>query len=175
MIVMARRSSPFLNDWMGVGTSNRQPESHSFTNQVTMHTKVLIVDDDHETADLIRMLLEPDSFEVLMTTSGQEGATIIRDVSPDVMIIDLMMPDMDGLKVCKEVRKFSTIPILVLSSIGKPGIAEQALDEGADDYLVKPMNKKVLIACLNKLTRRARAEQEASKRNGGQKLHKISL
>lgn len=131
-----------------------------------MPTQVLIVDDDKETTDLLRIILESDSFEVTTATSGRDGVRLAREIDPDVMIVDLLMPGMDGLKVCREVRKFSNVPILVLSAVNKPRVAAQALDEGADDYLIKPMKNNVLIACLNKLTRRARAEQEIGKSNG---------
>ncbi len=131
-----------------------------------MVSKVLIVDDDNDTTDLMKIILSPNDFEVVTANTGMEGIELARKYNPDVMVIDLLMPGMDGLMVCKEIRKFSSVPILVLSAVGKPGIAEQALNEGADDYLVKPMNRNVLIASLNKLARRARAEQAAIKSNG---------
>lgn len=125
-----------------------------------MPTRVLIVDDDSETTDLLKLILEPNAFEVVTATSGREGVDIARKLNPDVMIVDLLMPDVDGLKVCRQVRQFSSVPILVLSAVSKPGIVAQALDEGADDYLIKPIKNNVLVASLKKLTRRARAEQE---------------
>lgn len=128
--------------------------------------RLLVIDDDSETIDLLKIILEPNDFEVVTTTSGCEGVQLAHQLKPDVMIVDLLMPDMDGLNVCREVRKFSSAPILVLSAVGKPGMATQALDEGADDYLIKPMNHNLLVASLKKLTRRARAEQEAARSNG---------
>jgi len=143
--------------------------NHRFLNgQVAMLTRVLVVDDDNDTTDLLKIILTPSAFKVITANSGQEGVELARKLSPDVMVVDLFMPGMDGLMVCKEVRKFSNVPILVLSAVGKPGVAEQALDEGADDYLIKPMNNKVLIASLNKLTRRARAEQAAIQQSNGE-------
>jgi DNA-binding response OmpR family regulator len=91
---------------------------------------------------------------------------LARTLRPDVMVVDLLMPGMDGLHVCREVRKFSSVPILVLSAFSKPAAITQALDEGADDFLIKPMKNNVLIASINKLARRARAEQEVNKTNG---------
>jgi DNA-binding response OmpR family regulator len=138
--------------------------------QVTMQTRVLVVDDDVETTDLMKIILEPDDFEVFTTTSGEEAVSLAKSLNPDVMVVDLLMPGKDGLEVCREVRKFSGVPILVLSAVSKPGIISQALDEGADDFLIKPMKNNVLIACLNRLARRARAEQENNKNNGSARM-----
>ncbi len=140
--------------------------NRTLNGQKDMFTKVLIVDDDNDTTDLLKIILAPSDFDVVTANSGQEGIELARKFPPDVMVVDLLMPGMDGLMVCKEVRKFSRVPILVLSAVGKPGIAEQALNEGADDYLIKPMNRNVLVASLNKLARRAHAEQAAIKSNG---------
>jgi DNA-binding response OmpR family regulator len=81
------------------------------------------------------------------------------------MIVDLNMPDMDGLKVCQAVRQFSNTPILVLSAVNKKNIVSEALNCGADDFLVKPMVSSLLIASVNQLARRARAEQKAQEAN----------
>jgi DNA-binding response OmpR family regulator len=145
---------------------NTAMTNHPLNGQKTAFTKVLIVDDDNDTTELLKIILAPNEFDVVTANSGQEGIDMARSFNPDVMVVDLLMPGMDGIMVCKEVRKFSSIPILVLSAVGKPGIAEQALNEGADDYLIKPMNKNVLVASLNKLARRAHAEQAAIEKNG---------
>jgi two-component system KDP operon response regulator KdpE len=76
---------------------------------------------------------------------------------PDVIILDLMMPDMDGYEVCAKIRDFSIVPILVLSALDMPGMVSKALDAGADDYLIKPVTSSILIAHLNNLVRRANA------------------
>lgn len=128
-----------------------------------MLTRVLIVDDDVEMTDLLKIILEPDTFEVFSANSGQEGVKLARELKPDVIILDLMMPVVDGWQVCTEIRNFSSVPILVLSAMSKPNMVARALDAGADDYLLKPMPSSVLIAHLKTLTRRARAEQEAGK------------
>ena len=122
-------------------------------------TRVLVVDDDVEMTDLLKIVLEPNAFQVMAANSGREGVELARDTSPDVIVLDLLMPDMDGWQVCSEIRKFSQAPILILSAINKPGLAVQALDSGADDFLLKPMPSGVLIAHLKMLTRRSRAGQ----------------
>jgi DNA-binding response OmpR family regulator len=131
--------------------------------EVAVLTKVLVIDDDKEMTELLKVILEPNNFDVIAANSGQEGIVLIREQNPDVVVLDLLMPDMDGWQVCKEIRSFSQVPILVLSAISKPGMVARALDEGADDFLLKPMPGGVLTAHIKKLARRARAEQGSSK------------
>ena len=127
-----------------------------------MQTKVLVIDDDKEMTDMLKVILEPNTFDVVAANSSVLGIDLVRQVKPDVVVLDLLMPDMDGWQVCKEIRKFSQVPILVLSAISKPGMVARALDEGADDYLLKPMPSSMLIAHIKKLARRAKAEQEST-------------
>jgi two-component system KDP operon response regulator KdpE len=122
-------------------------------NGVLSPTRVLIIDDDADTTDLLKVFLTPE-FQVFTCNSAVEGIQRVRNLQPDVIILDLMMPDMDGLDVCTAIREFSNIPILVVSAISKPEVSMQALDRGADDFLLKPVKSKVLIAHLNKLLRR---------------------
>jgi DNA-binding response OmpR family regulator len=128
-------------------------------------TKLLIVDDDSDTTDLLKILLEPNDFTVTVANTGKQGVELARSLVPDLMIVDLLMPDMDGLNVCREVRQFSSIPIMILSAVSRPNVAEEVLNSGADDFLVKPMSSGVLIASLNRLARRARAEHNAQLTN----------
>ncbi len=120
-----------------------------------MTQKVLAIDDDPAMTELLTLLLKTHGFDVLTANTGEDGVATTRKDSPDVVILDLMMPGMDGWQVCNQIRMFSTVPILVLSALDSPGIVASALDAGADDYLVKPVPSGVLIAHLNKLTRRA--------------------
>jgi len=125
-------------------------------------TRVLVIDDDDSMIEMLRLILESNTFEVYEANSGPEGIEATRRLKPEVVILDLLMPDMDGWEVCKAIRDFSQVPILVLSAVSKPGIVTRALDEGADDYLLKPMPSGVLIAHLKRLARRAQAEQLAT-------------
>lgn len=127
-----------------------------------MLTSVLVIDDDITMTEMLRTVLDPQSFEVFSANTGEEGIKFTSDLEPDVIVLDLFMPEMDGWQVCKKIREFSQVPILVLSALSKPGTAARALDEGADDYLIKPVPSNVLIAHLNNLSRRARAEKEAA-------------
>jgi len=79
---------------------------------------------------------------------------MIRDNAPDVVILDLMMPDMDGWQICKAVREFSQVPIIILSALNDPSMIASVLDAGADDYLTKPTPSRVLIAHINRLINR---------------------
>lgn len=134
--------------------------------EVRRKSLILVIDDDAETTELLQAMLESQAYEVVISNSGHKGVEIIRRIDPDVVIVDLLMPDMDGLSVCKAVRTFSSVPILVLSAIGKPGTLEKALENGADDYLVKPMKSQVFLAYVNRLARRARAEKVNHGGNG---------
>ena len=119
-----------------------------------MNQLVLTIDDDPAITDLLSVLLKASGFDVLVANSGSTGLEMIREHSPCIVILDLMMPDMDGWQVCKAARVFSGAPILILSALDEPSIVASVLDIGADDYLVKPVPSSVLIAHLNKLARR---------------------
>jgi len=121
-------------------------------------TKVLIIDDDRAMCETLRLILEPHLFEIQEAYSGATGVQAAHAFEPDVIILDLLMPGMDGWQVTKAIRSFSQVPILVLSAVSKPEMVAKALDEGADEYLIKPMPSNVLIAHLKRLARRARAE-----------------
>jgi DNA-binding response OmpR family regulator len=121
--------------------------------------KILVIDDDEGMTELLSLLLAPASSEIIIANSGPEGIEQIKKHSPDVIILDLMMPEMNGWVICKRIREFTDIPILILSAMDVPGVVAQALDVGADDYLIKPVSSGTLIAHLNKLVRRARVSQ----------------
>jgi DNA-binding response OmpR family regulator len=119
-----------------------------------MTVKLLVIDDDSAVTDLLSLLLKSNGFEVAATNNSTEGLSMIRDVSPDVVILDLMMPEMDGWQICKAVREFSQVPIIILSALNDPSMIASVLDAGADDYLTKPTPSRVLIAHINRLMNR---------------------
>jgi two-component system response regulator MtrA len=119
-----------------------------------MNITVLAIDDDPAITELLSALLRASNFDVLVANSGADGIRIIKEKSPWVVILDLMMPIMDGWQVCKAVRAFSSVPILILSALDDPSVVASVLDAGADDYLAKPVPSAVLVAHLNKLVRR---------------------
>jgi DNA-binding response OmpR family regulator len=125
-------------------------------------TQVLVIDDDVDMTDVLKLMLERVDFKVTVTNSSAEGVELARRLNPDVVVLDLLMPGMDGWQTCRAIRRFSQVPILILSVMNNPGMLEQAFEAGADDYLVKPVANSVLVAHLNGLARRARAELEAA-------------
>lgn len=117
--------------------------------------KVLIIDDDYTLTEMLKLTMPQQGFEVLTANSGPEGIETASESQPDVIVLDLMMPDMDGWQVCRKIRSFSQVPILVVSAIVDAQQVMRALDEGADDYLVKPIVPGVLISRLKRLVRQA--------------------
>jgi len=119
-----------------------------------MPKTVLTIDDDTAITELLAMLLRTHGFEVVTANNGEEGIKAIQATKPHVVVLDLMMPGMDGWQVCKHVRTFSNVPIVILSALDDPAMIASALDAGADDYLVKPVSSSILVAHLNRLIRR---------------------
>ena len=119
-----------------------------------MAIKLLVIDDDAAVTDLLTLLLKSQGFEVFATNNSTEGLAMIREVQPDLVILDLMMPEMDGWEVCRSVRQFSQVPIIILSALNDPSMIASVLDAGADDYLTKPTPSRVLVAHINRLTKR---------------------
>ncbi len=124
--------------------------------------KILVIDDDIGMTELLSLLLAPTSSEIIVANSGKDGIELAKKYDPDVVILDLMMPEMNGWSVCKHIRELCDIPILILSAMDAPGMVAQALDVGADDYLVKPVSSGTLIAHLNKLMRRSKVSQSST-------------
>ena len=124
-----------------------------------MPISALIIDDDPEITDIVNIVLKGRGVNVYTAISGQEGVSLILEKSPDIVLVDLMMPGLDGWQVCQEIRKVSNVPIIILSVLDDPKIIASALDAGADDYLVKPVHGNIIMAQINKLIRRAEAER----------------
>jgi|SRR5688572_5316349 DNA-binding response OmpR family regulator len=119
-----------------------------------MTTQILVIDDDMAITELMSMLLKTHGFDVITSNSGAEGIQLAETHKPHAILLDLMMPDVDGWQVCKSIRAFSNIPILVLSAINDPRMVASVLDAGADDFLVKPVPSGVLVAHIRKMVRR---------------------
>jgi DNA-binding response OmpR family regulator len=120
-----------------------------------MAISVLLVDDDPDFTIMLRTLLQGQDFQILSVNSGEEAVSLSETTPLDVIVLDLLMPGMDGWEVCRKIRAFSDIPILILSALGAPANVARALDAGADDYLIKPVHASVLISRLRALVRRA--------------------
>ena len=119
-----------------------------------MTIKLLVIDDDVAVTDLLSLLLRSQGFEVSATNNSAEGLSMIRELEPHLVVLDLMMPEMDGWEVCRSVRQFSQVPIIILSALNDPSMIASVLDAGADDYLTKPTPSRVLVAHINRLTKR---------------------
>lgn len=127
-----------------------------------MPLKILTIDDDPAITDLISLLLRSYGLDVIVANDGEHGLELARTQNPDLIMLDLTMPGMDGWQVCKEIRAGSKVPIIVLSALDDPSVISTVLDAGADDYMVKPVPSSVLIAHINNLTRRAHVENNVS-------------
>jgi DNA-binding response OmpR family regulator len=119
-----------------------------------MAVEVLLIDDDPDLAMMLRTLLRGQDFQIRAVFTGEDGIEECKAFTPDVIILDLLMPGMDGWDVCEQIRKFSDVPILILSALGSPGSVARALDAGADDYLIKPVHASLLASRLRTLVRR---------------------
>lgn len=120
---------------------------------------VLIVEDETAIVTLLRYNLEREGFKVHSTGDGEEAVTMVKEVRPDIIVLDWMLPSMSGIDVCKQLRwspETKTIPIIMLSARGEEGDRIHGLDAGADDYLVKPFSPAELIARIKAVFRRFR-------------------
>lgn len=120
--------------------------------------QILLIDDDTDMTGMLRMILEDAGYDVRTAHTSTTGLRIAQEWQPNVIIVDMILPVMDGIEVCRRVHQISSASVIMLSVINKPSLVAQALDAGADDYLVKPVTCGVLLAHLNTLLRRAGAE-----------------
>ncbi len=123
--------------------------------RMSANKTVLAIDDDYAITELLSIILRSHGFDVITANNSEEGLRLIAEKSPNVITLDLMMPDINGWEMCEKIRAFSKIPILVLSAINDPATVAKVLDAGADDFIVKPVPSAVLIARLNMLLRRS--------------------
>lgn len=131
-----------------------------------MANKVLIIEDDRDVVELVRHYLEKESFSLESAEDGVSGIEKALNYKPDLIILDLMLPELDGLEVCKELKsnpKTSSIPIIMLTAKGEESDKVVGLELGADDYLVKPFSPKELIARIKALLRRYKKIPEKEK------------
>ncbi len=117
-------------------------------------TKVLVVDDDVNICELIRLYLEKDGYEVQTVYNGRSGIEAFGQFTPSIVILDIMLPGIDGWQVCRELRKVSNIPIIMLTAKGETFDKVLGLELGADDYIVKPFEPKELVARVKAVLRR---------------------
>ena len=116
--------------------------------------KVLVVDDDRNICELIRLYLEKEGFSVSLAYDGQSAVELFKELTPAVVLLDVMLPKMDGFQVCREIRRVSNIPIIMLTAKGETFDKVLGLELGADDYMVKPFENKELVARIKAVLRR---------------------
>ena len=134
-----------------------------------MTHKILVIDDDDNTLWLVSALLQHQGYEVLKTPSPMEGLKMAKDQKPDLVLLDVMMPEMDGWEVCRRLREFSEIPILFITAKTAIKDVVKGLEIGGDDYVVKPFDNRELIARVKAHLRRgkdSRNVEELSFGNG---------
>jgi DNA-binding response OmpR family regulator len=116
--------------------------------------KILIVDDDVNIAELISLYLTKECFDTLMVHDGEEAIKNFATYNPNLILLDLMLPGIDGYEVCREIRKTSSVPIIMLSAKGEIFDKVLGLELGADDYMIKPFDSKELVARVKAVLRR---------------------
>jgi len=125
-----------------------------------MKPAILVVDDDRKTVDLIRLYLEKDGYRVLVAYEGQTALDLARNRRPGLIILDLMLPKVDGLDICRQLRSESQIPIIMLTAKTTEDDKLAGLDLGADDYVTKPFSPRELVARVRAVLRRGMAEKD---------------
>ena len=127
--------------------------------------KILVVDDEELLVKGIRFNLQKDGYEVVAGADGMEAVELAREEKPDLVLLDVMMPRMDGLTACGQIREFSNVPIILLTAKADDMDKLMGFDNGADDYLTKPFNILELKARIRALLRRAGAEEKKKESN----------
>lgn len=122
--------------------------------------RVLIVEDDYKTADIVRLYLERDGYDVACCHDGQEGLDAVRASPPDLVVLDLLLPGLSGLDVCREIRADFDVPVIVLTALSTEQDKLDGLDLGADDYVTKPFSPRELAARVRAVLRRSRDEDD---------------
>ncbi len=116
--------------------------------------KILVVDDEERMVRFIRMNLEHDGFQVSEAFNGKQAIQKMRDVTPDLILLDVMMPDLDGFEVLETIREFSNVPVIMLTAKGEEDDRVRGLEYGADDYIVKPFSTRELVSRIKSVLRR---------------------
>ncbi len=125
-----------------------------------MATKLLIVDDEPFTVDMLQTFLQINGFETVGALCGEDGLVLVKVEQPQLVILDLMLPDIEGYEVCERIRAYpqtANLPVLVISARAEPASKERALAAGADGYMVKPVQFPQLLSELNRLLAKKRS------------------
>lgn len=135
-----------------------------------MIKRALVVEDDGNIAELLRMYLVKDGFEVMLVADGAKAEANFDLFQPDVVLLDIMLPHKDGMDICRDIRKRSSTPIIMLTAKGETNDKVSGLELGADDYITKPFEIKEVIARIHAVMRRTDSEPQAGKKLSFDKL-----
>ena len=124
---------------------------------------ILVVDDDVNICELLRLYIERDDYQVVIANDGEQAVELFNREQPDLVLLDIMLPKMDGWQVCKEIRKTSNRPIIMLTAKGELFDKILGLELGADDYIIKPFEAKEVIARIHAVLRRTSTNEEKEK------------
>ena len=127
-----------------------------------MANKILVVDDDLNICELLKLYLENEGYMVFTANDGQEAVDTFQNKTPDLVLLDIMLPKKDGWQVCREIRKISSAPIIMLTAKGETFDKVLGLELGADDYVVKPFDAKEVMARVKAVLRRTNGEGEST-------------
>ncbi|HEY2979774.1 MAG TPA: response regulator transcription factor, partial [Anaerolineales bacterium] len=116
--------------------------------------RILVVDDEERMVRFIRMNLEHDGFQVTEALNGREAIQKLRDVTPDLILLDVMMPDLDGFEVLETIRQISSVPVIMLTARGEEDDRVRGLELGADDYITKPFSPREMVSRVKAVLRR---------------------
>ena len=137
--------------------------------------RVLVVDDEATLVDTIRYNLRREGYDVQVASEGNEALKLARATSPDLVVLDLMLPGIDGLEVCRQLRRDSTVPILMLTAKDDEIDKIVGLEVGADDYMTKPFSMRELLARVRAMLRRSRMTQQTAESDGAQSVRSGDL
>ena len=129
-----------------------------------MAKTILIVEDDPNISELVQMYLEKEGYHTKIAADGGQGVALFRQVRPDLVLLDIMLPVMDGWSVLRTIRQDSQTPVIMLTAKGETNDKVQGLKQGADDYLTKPFEMKELMARINAVLRRTEIPEDTKKR-----------
>jgi DNA-binding response OmpR family regulator len=124
-----------------------------------MTQRILVVDDESAVSDLLAYNLRKSHFQVVVAADGREALRLVGETSPDLILLDLMIPEVDGLDVCRELRKTSNVPIIMITARGEEIDRVLGLELGADDYVTKPFSVRELMARIKAVLRRVHSEE----------------
>ena len=137
--------------------------------------KILIVDEDLNICELLRLYLQKDGFQTVVVNDGTAAVEAAKNEAPDLILLDIMLPKMDGWQVCREIRKTSTVPIIMLTAKGETFDKILGLELGADDYVTKPFDAKEIVARVKAVLRRSSPEDVTKTKEVSYDKLKINL